>query len=521
MAQLSTLADDFPGTTVNASRWGTVTFQTGDSASVANNQLTLTATPSGYAYVSTNSDFNLSNSSAALQYIGDTSASNDSYDGSFWVTDTTGGAAAEFGFLFLDGAIQTYYNGGAGQSILTSSLPKTAGMYLRIRADTTNLYTDYSPDGQTWTNLDGITYATANFGGLTSVFLTIENYNDTISGNTTLTVANLNMPIVGLSSPSNGGSVTSTTPQLQFIGNEPNSDTLTYEVEVDTASTFDAQVPLIKSFTTFDTFYSAFGGGGVAHSADQIGRSFSPSSTGKLSQIQGYIHGGGTLTGTLQLDIYAATGSSGSYIGTGAALASSDVVNASTLPTSTSWVSFNFSGTNQITLTSGTEYVYVFNPDNMNASGYVSLATTTSATGDSPQNDMQLGYVPSALWSSLSTSALAYKLYFTGTPLIDALSASGGHDTAQFSDVTHSGDSNPFPSGDTTGFTVPSGEALTNGLTYYWRARAKAPSGTNTWGGWSPVQHFLTGHVYTKSTTGGVSFAGANHRVTHKILRMG
>lgn len=59
----------------------------------------------------------------------------------------------------------------------------------------------------------------------------------------------------------------------------------------------------------------------------------------------------------------------------------------------------------------------------------------------------------------------------------------------------------PFPSGDTISFTVPGGGALTNGTTYYWRARGIDPSGSNTYGSWSSTRSFTvsTGSVLTNT----------------------
>lgn len=75
---------------------------------------------------------------------------------------------------------------------------------------------------------------------------------------------------------------------------------------------------------------------------------------------------------------------------------------------------------------------------------------------------------------------------------IDAFSASGGHDALQFADLTNPLDTDPFPSGDSITFTVPSLEILTSGTTYYWRIRGKDPSGTNQYGFWSPTYSFTT-----------------------------
>lgn len=42
-----------------------------------------------------------------------------------------------------------------------------------------------------------------------------------------------------------------------------------------------------------------------------------------------------------------------------------------------------------------------------------------------------------------------------------------------------------FPSGSAASYTIQSGDALTDGQTYWWRVRARDPSGSNTWSGYS------------------------------------
>jgi hypothetical protein len=57
-------------------------------------------------------------------------------------------------------------------------------------------------------------------------------------------------------------------------------------------------------------------------------------------------------------------------------------------------------------------------------------------------------------------------------------------------------------------FDVPAGEALTNSTTYYWRVRAKDPSGTNTWSNWSNISTIAFRSVGTvKKNTGSGNMA--------------
>ncbi len=45
-----------------------------------------------------------------------------------------------------------------------------------------------------------------------------------------------------------------------------------------------------------------------------------------------------------------------------------------------------------------------------------------------------------------------------------------------------------FASGASVLYTVQAGEALTNGQTYWWRVRARDPSGANTWSSYSATR---------------------------------
>jgi cell division septation protein DedD len=71
---------------------------------------------------------------------------------------------------------------------------------------------------------------------------------------------------------------------------------------------------------------------------------------------------------------------------------------------------------------------------------------------------------------------------------------------AGFADVTHGGDTHPFPSGDNINFIVQSGDTLPDG-TYSWRVRAIAPSGSNSYGVWSNIWTFTTNLLSTPTPT--------------------
>ena len=60
--------------------------------------------------------------------------------------------------------------------------------------------------------------------------------------------------------------------------------------------------------------------------------------------------------------------------------------------------------------------------------------------------------------------------------------------------------SSPYTSGATVSYEIQSGEALTNGVTYWWRARARDPLGGNAWSPWSDADSFTVDTTVTVST---------------------
>lgn len=91
-----------------------------------------------------------------------------------------------------------------------------------------------------------------------------------------------------------------------------------------------------------------------------VSQSFTPSFTGKIGLCKLFCKKLGSPTGNIVVKIFAHTGVYGTNSQpTGAALATSDNVNITTLTTTRALISFTFSGAQQISLTSGTNYVAV------------------------------------------------------------------------------------------------------------------------------------------------------------------
>jgi hypothetical protein len=83
-------------------------------------------------------------------------------------------------------------------------------------------------------------------------------------------------------------------------------------------------------------------------------------------------------------------------------------------------------------------------------------------------------------------TAVCLQPFETTVPVIDAISTSAG-----FADVTHGGNTDPYPSGDQISYTVQS--ALSASTTYYWRVQQIATLGNpNYYQGWSATESFTT-----------------------------
>lgn len=72
--------------------------------------------------------------------------------------------------------------------------------------------------------------------------------------------------------------------------------------------------------------------------------------------------------------------------------------------------------------------------------------------------------------------------------------------SAGFTNLSSTTDSSPFTSGNTIQFQMQSGDALTNNTTYWWRARARDPGGSNVWSVWSELRSFTVDTTVDVST---------------------
>lgn len=133
---------------------------------------------------------------------------------------------------------------------------------------------------------------------------------------------------------------------------------------------------------------------------------------GTLDKSVFYIRKNGSPTGNITSTIYAHSGTFGtSSVPTGASLAVSDSVDASTVPTSSTLVSFVFSGANKISLTSGTSYVVTIDYSNGSAINNISVgqdATSPTYNGNSCNYN-------GTSWSAVSGTDLSFYVYLDGS----------------------------------------------------------------------------------------------------------
>lgn len=291
-----------------------------------------------------------------------------------------------------------------------------------------------------------------------------------------------------LTSPANKTNISDSTPALVFNSADPDSDTISYEVQVSKA--------LFSVSKKFDILHT--GGGTILPSGQAI--KATGQTIDKLDTVL-YSFSGMPSGGTIWAEIYASTGTFGTtMIPTGSALATSETVDATTIVNDYSVTTFKFSGANRITLTDNTHYVVVVRQDGAGSNlGWMG--------GDrSGGNIGNRSYYNGTSWATYSgDTAARFLILYADDYIVKAESAS---------DPGFSG-TDPYSSGSSVTYTVQS--ALSNNEMYAWKVRAKDPNGSNSWSDWS--EHSLFGlqtsapvagfTVYNDTTEGStISFLG-------------
>ncbi|MCB9811903.1 DUF2341 domain-containing protein [Candidatus Nomurabacteria bacterium] len=96
---------------------------------------------------------------------------------------------------------------------------------------------------------------------------------------------------------------------------------------------------------------------------------------------------------------------------------------------------------------------------------------------------------------------LEYELSWSTDITFTSSTTRNSNSDGGFSNTQDGGDSDPFTSGEVVSYPLPSGDALTNGVTYWWRVRAKDPvPGGDAWSPWSEPDSFTVDTGVTVST---------------------
>jgi hypothetical protein len=209
-------------------------------------------------------------------------------------------------------------------------------------------------------------------------------------------------PTVTLNSPADASSDSDTTPTLDFTGTDPEGQDLEYNVQVDRVNTFDG---LMDSYSEANQSLDI--SLNVPTSRIGISQSFTGNG-GTLASCNFYLKKTNTPTGNAVAKIYAMSGTFGSddNIPTGAALATSDNFDVSTLTTSYALVQLTFSGGNQITLTNGTKYVITFE--------YTATSTHSVQVGGdntSPSHGGNSAYLVGSTWTAQAGVDTCFYVY--------------------------------------------------------------------------------------------------------------
>lgn len=327
-------------------------------------------------------------------------------------------------------------------------------------------------------------------------------------------------PVVVLNSPADEAEITDTTPELVFTGTDPEGDDITYQVQVDTVSTFNSQageITHVSSVQSNNQTFSVDGTGGnllvvcVATRAnpnspqprDVTGVTYNSIALTKAADFDDSSGGTDrmnveiwylvnpssgsnnvviTLQGTVQTHIAGAILLNGvdpsnplDAVGSGAASTTDTVSSSITTVEAGSWVvDSTMTDSSSAVATPGANQAQRWNTLNVNRIGLASTKATTTAGSTSMSWTATVD--TNGPWASVSAS-------FRPLPLT-LINATSGTDSG-FSGSPDNAD--PFTSGQAVTYTVQSELAPD---TYYWRVIGIDPSGTSEYGTWSETRSF-------------------------------
>lgn len=439
---------------------------------------------------------------------------------------------------------------GSAPAPAFSSNCLTGNPTLTVVGDSTN------PPGLTaptsWTSQSNTGYATPTTGaqyasrnsGFTSTTITWGSSAGSAFGAIAIEV-NVDAPpsTPTLSTPSNGATGTSTTPDLDFTDTDPNSDTIRYEVQVDTINTFNSQAAVVgcvkmtassgylSNTTAISTvlntlsFFTWIKLGSTGNNfmifRNGIDTSFGQGYGFYISGTDGTLNIDVSFVANLQATNLAITDTNEHFVGftcdaqgnwviylDGSSQAVGHSVPFSLDSSSATCfnVEYNGSGTFAVNNEDGTYEGAGFWERMLNTSEINNMFNHRIAPNKLASTAnlvMYLAFTNSGNWGL--NSGTGANLTVTGTiaaatsgypsPLLDKLSGTD----AGYGDITNSGNTDPFPSGDSMKYTIQAGNALINGVQYFWRVRAVDPTapGTAIWSSWSSTFSFTPGSSFT------------------------
>lgn len=160
--------------------------------------------------------------------------------------------------------------------------------------------------------------------------------------------------------------------------------------------------------------------GGVSDPYVGDGQSFTCSVTGYyITSAKFYLYKNGSPTGNVYAKLYTHSGTYGtSSVGTGAALATSDPIDVSTLGSGVGNVAlktFTFSGANLYTMSNGTRYFISVEYTGGDGSNSVSSGHDNSASSHGGNRAYWEPVIPG--WSAVSTQDVSFYVYGNNDPI--------------------------------------------------------------------------------------------------------
>lgn len=355
-------------------------------------------------------------------------------------------------------------------------------------------------------------------------------------------------PTVTLNSPADASTTSDTTPTLDFTGTDGDSDKIRYNVQVDTANTFDSVggQPLLNKVSggsvTVETFNANATWTCPANVTSVQGEAWGAGGAGGGSNATSAGTGGGggayskdtaiAVTPGVGYTVNVGTGGNGVAGGTGGSGGDTYFINTSTLlakggtggQASAGTVGqggASASGVGDVKTSGGNGGAGTTTAANGSGGGGGSGGDTTgggnggaggSGTGGAAGAAGTTNGGAGAIGRSGTANGFAATAVGGGGSGADSGTNAGGAGAAGrivltytpaadsgFANPDNGGDTDPFTSGENIQYTVQAGDTLAED-TYYWRVRAIDPLGNNTYGGWSSTWSFEVGTSSTEYT---------------------